>query len=249
MSKRKRPKKGGVDARSPEPKPTSIGTQSNESRGPQESVENAGPNLDRAMIVRPSTDNGGSYLRKLFDSAQRELPEALADWERRITDWCDNYRADWNTASILEVDLRTAVYVFDYSLERVLLAYGLSHPNLEARDKYRMSRFPDVNIGAMKVMGVDAVKYDRGHFLGHAAGGELDINLFPQRRKLNQGRSPEGKLFRRMERYIAAHIGTFVYHRAMYNDETWIPDKLEYGLLVDGNAWWVETFDNKNPDA
>ena len=67
---------------------------------------------------------------------------------------------------------------------------------------------------------------------------------FPQRRELNRGWSDEGKRFRAMERYVAGHPGAFFYHRPLY-DETWIPDRLEYGVLVDDREWWVDSFTNK----
>ena len=108
-----------------------------------------------------------------------------------------------------------------------------------------MRRFPDVNIGVRKVLGDRALPSDRGHFLGHASGGVLDINLFPQRRDLNRGWSEEGKLFRRMELYVANHAGLFFYHRPMYDDATWIPAKLEYGLLMEDERWWIEQFQNR----
>ena len=249
MPKRKKSKKEGVGGKSPEREPTSPDSQAGKLAELRKSIERAGKNLDRLIVVRPSSKNTVSYFQKLFATAGREVPEALAGWESRVGAWCDEYRTEWGTASILEIDLQIAVYVFDTSIERVLLAYGLSSPQLEDRDENRMRRFPDVNIGVRKVMGIDAFECDRGHFLGHAAGGELDINLFPQRRELNQGKSQEGKLFRRMERHVAKHFGTFVYHRAMYNDDTWIPDRLEYGLLADDSEWWVETFSNKNANA
>lgn len=85
----------------------------------------------------------------------------------------------------------------------------------------------------------------RSQLLGHASGGILDIDLFPHRRELNRGWSAEGKRFRRMERYVADHPGTFFYHRPLYDDQTWVPELLEYGILVDDTEWWVDTFRNK----
>ena len=86
---------------------------------------------------------------------------------------------------------------------------------------------------------------DKGHYLGHASGGQLDINLFPHRRELNRGWSDEGKLFRVMEKYVADNQGTFFYHRPIYNDALWIPAALEYGVLKKHKSWCVETFANK----
>ena len=209
----------------------------NDSLDLRRAIEESGKDLNRLIVVRPNRDEDVSYLEELFQSAGRPIPAPLQAWETRVDTWCDEYRDQFGPSSILEVNLKIAVYVFDQSLERVLLAYGISSPQLEDRDKNRMRRFPDMNVGVKAVLGEDAFLADRGHFLGHAAGGVLDINLFPQRRELNRGWSSEGKVFRRMERFAATHLGTFVYHRAMYNDETWIPDTLEYGLLVDDNNW------------
>ena len=40
---------------------------------------------------------------------------------------------------------------------------------------------------------VFGASYDKGHFVGHGAGGGGDWNLFPQLRSLNRGWSEEGK--------------------------------------------------------
>jgi hypothetical protein len=48
-----------------------------------------------------------------------------------------------------------------------------------------------------------------------------------------------------MELFVAEHSGTFFYHRPYYDDESWIPEKLEYGVLVDDVTWWVDNFKNK----
>lgn len=73
---------------------------------------------------------------------------------------------------------------------------------------------------------------DRGHFIAHAAGGGLDLNLFPQARSLNRGRSPEGRLWRRMESHAARHPGTPLFVHPVYRDSTWRPVTIELGLLV-----------------
>jgi len=70
------------------------------------------------------------------------------------------------------------------------------------------------------------------------------VNLFPQRLELNRGRSPEGKKYRSMERYAAAHPGTFVFSRFWYTDPSWVPVSLEYGLLRPDGTFWVERFTN-----
>ena len=208
-------------------------------------IEQSGKDLHRVIIVRPAQDGDDSYFQELFQMAGRPIPPALRDWESRVAAWCDEYGKRYSASAILEVNLQIAIYLFDRTLERVLVAYGASSPQLEERDMNRMRRFPDVNVGVRAILGTDAFAADRGHFLGHASGGELDINLFPQRKELNRGWSAEGKVFRSMERFAAEHLGTFMYHRPIYDDETWIPDRLEFGLLTDDREWWIEEFQNK----
>lgn len=137
------------------------------------------------------------------------------------------------------------MFVFDHTLERVVVAYAVSIEQLTARDASRMRGFPNVNASVRAALGEKAFAVDKGHFLGHASGGVLDINLFPHRRDLNRGWSVEGKRFRTMERFIAEHPGTFFFHRPSYDDDTWIPFALEYGVLLDGTTWWIERFQNK----
>jgi hypothetical protein len=186
-----------------------------------------------------------SAFLELFRLANRAVPAALSGWDDQVSDWCLEYGAKFQQAELSEINLDFAVFLFDHSAERVILAYALSVEQLMKRDSSRMRGFPDVNVSVREVLGEKAFDADRGHFLGHASGGILDINLFPQRRELNRGWSPEGKRFRRMESYVAKHVGTFFYHRPVYDDETWIPQYLHYGVLVEDGRWWVEKFQNK----
>ncbi len=184
-------------------------------------------------------------LMRLFAQAGQPIPPALSGWEDHVASWCEEYMAKYAQTSFSEINPDLAVFVFDHSFERVTLAYAVSVKQLMVRDASRMRGFPDVNISIRKVLTDRAFPADRGHFLGHASGGILDINLFPHRRDLNRGWSPEGKRFRRMERYVTENLGTFFYHRPEYDDETWIPVVLEYGVLLEGAKWWIEVFRNK----
>lgn len=184
-------------------------------------------------------------LEVVYARVGTPVPAALLDWEDRVDDWCDAYRRSSPGAEISEINVDCSVFFFDHLLERVPLAYAVSTPQLTARDASRMRGFPDVNLSVRRTLGERAFPADRGHFLGHASGGILDINLFPQRRELNRGWSAEGKRFRAMERHVAEHSGTFFYHLPLYDDETWIPASLEYGILRDDRDWWVERFRNK----
>lgn len=186
-----------------------------------------------------------SLIHELYRRIRRDVPAALEYWDDDVYELGAKYREAHLDAQLNEIHLGAAVFVFDHLHERVLIAYGISEPQLTARDKHRMRGFPDVNKSVQAVLGAKAFLADRGHFLGHASGGALDINLFPQRRELNRGWSPEGRRFREMERHVANAPGTFFYHRPAYDDATWIPKALEYGVLRNDVEWWVETFQNK----
>ena len=186
-----------------------------------------------------------SAVEHLHTRLRVPQPAALHDWESRIAAWCDEYKHRHGAAGLSEVNLGFAVFLFDHVAERVTLAYAVSVPQLHPRDRTRIRGFPDVNVGVRAALCTQAFAVDRGHFLGHASGGELDINLFPQRRELNRGWSDEGKLFRQMEHYVAAHRGCFFYHRPVYDDATWIPSVLEYGVLKSKREWWRSQFHNK----
>ena len=173
------------------------------------------------------------------------MPDVLSGWENDVDEWCSGYAEAFPSAEISEIHLDFSVFLFDHAFERVLLAYALSAEQLMERDSTRMRGFPDVNAGVGTIQGCEDLVADKGHFLGHASGGVLDINLFPHRRELNRGWSKEGKRFRAMEKYVAEHLGTFFYHRPLYDDGTWIPNKLEYGVLREDREWWIDTFKNK----
>lgn len=206
-------------------------------------VRAAANDLHRVIVVSPG--DGSSYLESVFASTGQALPAALVGWEEEVDRWCDEYRETFGACAIVEVNLGSSVYVFDRAFEHVVVAYGISSPPQQVRDTNRMRRFPDVNVGIEVKLADRAFLADRGHFLSHAAGGELDINLFPHRRELNRGWSPEGRTFRRMEGYVAGHPGTFHAHRPVYDDETWIPAFLQYQVLLEDATWWAETFANK----
>lgn len=98
---------------------------------------------------------------------------------------------------------------------------------------------------------------DTGHYIAHTiwgfntedpsnpdAGVDLEFNLFPQKRNLNQGHSEEGKLYRRMEHYCAENNGVFLFVRPIYGDSSDRPYILEYGILKPDLTLWIEQFVN-----
>jgi hypothetical protein len=85
---------------------------------------------------------------------------------------------------------------------------------------------------------------DKGHLMAHCIGGGLDVNVFSQERRLNRGRSPQGKTYRKMETYCYEQPGTFCFSRPIYADGSSVPRWLEFGLLRTDQTLWVEVFDN-----
>jgi hypothetical protein len=91
---------------------------------------------------------------------------------------------------------------------------------------------------------VDGSGRDKGHFIAHAIGGGLDINVFSQAGGLNRGISEQGKVYRLMERYCYDNAGTFCFSRPVYDDATSIRRWVEFGLLRDDGNLWIELFEN-----
>jgi len=48
-----------------------------------------------------------------------------------------------------------------------------------------------------------------------------------------------------MERYVAENTGTFFYSLPIYDDDSWVPAKLEFAILKPDNTWWIDRFSNK----
>ncbi len=187
-------------------------------------------------------------LAMLGDASYETLVTAMRDGLPQA--WLSRYeRMCVGPTNVLVVPAEGFEYLFDYSTDliargllpaspgredRVVVAFGSSLRASVARPASRIAGFP----------GSDD-RGDRGHFLAHAAGGGVDINLFHQELRLNRGRSPEGKLYRTMERYCATHPGTFCFSRPLYNDEGARPAEIEFGVLRQDGTLWVEVFDNQ----
>ena len=148
-------------------------------------------------------------------------------------------------------------YVFDYydsfdnsrhpnhepkQESRLVTAFGQSAPKRTSRDDGRLKGW----LGPTEKYFGD--KWDKGHFIAHSIGGSVnqcEVNVFPQLRALNRGRSAEGRKFIAMEKFCRSNAGTFCFHRPFYFDGSSRPAKLEFGF-VDGNGHLtVETFNNQ----
>jgi|GEM_PF-861163 hypothetical protein len=123
---------------------------------------------------------------------------------------------------------------------RVVFVYGRSAPATGKRNQHRMQQF----LGAFKNQ-PEYAGYDKGHFIAHCNDGQVDQNLYPQLRELNRGLSPQGKLFRSMERYIQQNEGVFYFVRPIYNDLTWIPHQIDFGIFTKEKGLLLNRFNNR----
>ena len=183
------------------------------------------------------------------DALPRELPSA----------WLGAYtRSVSHDPRICVISLDGFDYIFDdasaaahaegggsdeFVCQRNVAVHGWSQPSGGVpRKASRIRGFPRGAASDASV--VDSVRHDRGHFIAHASGGGMDINLFPQLVDVNRGWSNRGKVYRRMENYLVAHPGTYCFSRSIYSGWTDHPYVIEFGLLgVDENLW-VELFPN-----
>ena len=179
----------------------------------------------------------------------RALADACAltsdGWEvfagSTLTDaWIAAYKAvtAWPT-EIVEIPQESVVYLFDAAPtlnptegipgdDRVVAVWGRSRRTERPRDRRRLAGFLPSPVAWSQA------DLDRGHLVAHAAGGGLDLNIFPQARSLNRGWSAEGRAWRRMEKYAAKHPGTPLFIRPIYTGPSWKPAAIEYGLFIDG---------------
>lgn len=125
---------------------------------------------------------------------------------------------------------------------RVIAFFGISNSNIVKENIYRRRIGWGATTLAFSQYGGP---YDKGHFIAHGFGGPVDVNIFPQRRDINRGWSTEGKRYREMERYVAAHPGTLVFSRPIFQDLTDCPFFLEYGYFDKKLKLHTETFPNR----
>lgn len=141
--------------------------------------------------------------------------------------------------------VRDQEHLFDTTLQanhspdpppRLLAIGGDSNTVVLSRDRNFLRGFP-----------LPAGPYDRGHLLAREAGGAegIGMNLIPQETRLNRGRGPDGRRWRRLERAAAASPGMMVINRAIYDDSTDVPAWLEVVHVLHDDACTVDRFPNR----
>ncbi len=186
--------------------------------------------------------NYAGILAQARQARVQDLAAHLAD--RLPDDWCSIYYRKFPVSDIVEVRLDTYHYLFDLKAERVVAAYGCSGRRLGGSKRSDHARRQGWAGGS--ITSHYSVPVDKGHFMSDAAGGGSDINLFVQRRDLNQGRSEQGKRYVQLEQFCQANPGTFCFSRPFYVGADQNPESLEFGVLRDPQQFRLETdvFDN-----
>lgn len=199
--------------------------------------------------------SAGPFSRMNYDEIARScttdctLDEA-AFADAVVAKWVREYRRTTRgDRDVVEIEGENGfTYIYDSTLRppldeadnRVIGAWGHSTPAAQPRDKSRMRGYPSPQRQ-------HKIQVDRGHLIAHAIGGEYDMNLIPQDADLNQGKGGGDRRWRELERYCEGHPGTPVLVRALYDDITDHPSKLEYVIILDHGVLRVERFENRRP--
>lgn len=149
-------------------------------------------------------------------------------------------RATIGTRDLRAFTVGTFTYLWDTTAAeapepeaRLIGVYGTTSRPERPRDRSRMSGYPLQQPGG-------GPTFHRGHGVAHSLGGpDEGYNLFVQAASVNLG----GR-WRGLERYAAAHPGTFIFVRCVYANASSIPSALEYGLISPSGRLVVHTFRN-----
>lgn len=181
----------------------------------------------------------GSFDETAFADA------VVAEWVR---EYCRGTPGD---REIVEIDGANGfTYIYDSTLNppldeadnRVIGAWGHATPAPAPRDRSRMRGYPSPQRQ-------HETRVDRGHLIAHSIGGEYDMNLIPQDAALNQGWRGGDRRWRELERYCEGHPGTLLFVRALYDDITDHPTKLEYVIVLEDGRLRAERFVNATAPA
>lgn len=163
--------------------------------------------------------------------------QALSDHAARL------YREAFGDAELLELDFGGTVFLFDdFAAEdgreqRTVAAWRIVPKHASARDRSRQAGFP---LHASLI----AAGFERGHLIARASGGPLDINLYPQAWQVNQGRSEDGKEFRRLETLAARNPGCLQFSRLIWSGDDSVPVAHHILVAIEGQPVAQGVFSN-----
>jgi len=144
--------------------------------------------------------------------------------------WCDDYydlnpQADLVTADLAESG-SSFTYLFDLARSRIVVACGVPIAISYPRDMSRQGGHPRLMDKSGKKPRKGFVK---GHLIAHSIGGGMDINFVPQLGSMNRGE------FRKIEnlaqKNALENVKSFYFVRAIYNNDSSVPHKLEQCLV------------------
>lgn len=199
----------------------------------------------QASAAPPPQDSTYSSTSRLTAAVSRlaeqaSLATAVTEWEREYLSRTSGHR------DIVHVDANDLTYSYDATTvptptdNRLVAVWGRSGTPSGPRDALRMRGYPSPKAKSAEV------PLDRGHAVAHSAGGsEEGINLIPQNRYLNRGWSPEGKEWTRLERQLAATLGTPFFIRPIYSDKSDFPAQIEFGVQQPDGSWDSHIFQNR----
>lgn len=163
--------------------------------------------------------------------------QALSDFAARL------YRASFPDAKLLELDFGETAFLFDDFTaaggreQRTVAAWRVVPKHAPARDRSRQAGFP---LHASLI----AAGYERGHLIARASGGPLDSNLYAQAWQANQGRSEDGKGFRRLETLAARNPGCLQFSRLIWSGDDSVPAAHHMLVAIDGQRVAQGVFSN-----
>jgi hypothetical protein len=136
--------------------------------------------------------------------------------------WVDDYYDTDPGANLVEVHLEDSgscfTYLFDLARSRIVAVCGVPIVPKYSRDEKRQRKYPKPKKGFVK-----------GHLIANSFGGGMDINLIPQLGVMNNGKFKSIEYF--ALKFAKENIKSFYSVRAVYNDESDTPNKLEQCLV------------------
>jgi hypothetical protein len=205
------------------------------------------------------------YQHLLTEAEFRDPVEAIRKLSEELPyEWADAYKKmSPHRTNIWRIKRDGFEYLFDCSSElvlqgdvpsddavedRIVAVHGPSQAIHHRRQDSLMRKQPLGPVEFIRIhsnpLALSQNKYDKGHFIGHALGGLLHINLFPQSKGINRGWSEPGKLYRKMERYCEKNPGSYCFSRPIYVGYSGHPQFIEFGLLKSDGHLWVNQFPN-----
>ena len=185
-----------------------------------------------------------AWVQQEYTRQMKTMPEQASAWLlATVQEYAgESYRVDVGgpVVSLLAFTDRGLNFLFDASADRVLLISAVSKATASG------TRDNSYHAGAPR----PPTRFDKGHGISHAQGGfEGGPNYFHQASTLNRSLSSNGKLWRSIERYMAANPGMPAFVRLVWgrgNPSDAMPREVEYVLIPKDGQIRSAVFPNQN---